>query len=252
MASNWFSGVDVIMSNPSAIEPQISGKRLWSFSRILQLIGSLGLWVAATFASAGTLRWLRGWICVVATLASYAVAAVMVQRKNPALMEARANWRHRDTKSFDKLFFALMLPLYYAQPLVGGLDVVRFHWSSMPFATVYAGLVLLAIGMTLVTWTMLVNPFAETTVRLQSERQQTTVTAGPYRIVRHPMYLGWVLMLVATALIFGSMWALAVGLAMVMLGVWRTTMEDRMLRRELPGYEEFAAVTRYRLFPGVW
>jgi len=242
------------MLNPSAIEPEkrVSGTKLWTFSRILQVVLSLGLWVAATFVSAGTLRWVRGWVCVAATLASYAVAAVMVQRKNPALMEARANWRHRDTKWFDKLYFVLMLPMYYAQPAVAGLDVVRFRWSSMPFATVYAGLAVLVIGIVFVTWAMVVNPFAETTVRVQSERQQATVTAGPYRLVRHPMYLGWLLMFSGTALIFGSLWALLLGLVMVPLLVWRTAMEDRMLRRELPGYEEFAANTRYRLIPGLW
>lgn len=226
--------------------------KFWNLNRILQLVLSLGLWVAAIFVSAGTWRWFRGWICVIATLAMYAVATVLVQRMNPALMEARANWRHRDTKPFDKVFVAAFFPLYYLQPAVAGFDVVRFRWSSMPFATAYIGVVLLVFGMALVTWAMVVNQFAETTVRIQSERQQVPVTAGPYSIVRHPMYVGAISMFLATALILGSTWALLVGIVMAILFVWRTAKEDRVLRRELPGYEEFAAVTRYRLLPGVW
>lgn len=212
----------------------------------------MGSWIAAIFVSAGTMSWLRGWICVIATLAMYALAVVLVQRRNPELLEARANWRHRDTKSFDKVFVSLLLPLYFAQPVVAGLDAVRFRWTSMPFGTVYIGLSFLILGMGLVTWAMTVNPFAETTVRIQTERQHQAITAGPYSIVRHPMYVGGILMFPALGLIFGSMWAFLVGIVLAILFVWRTAMEDRTLRRELPGYAAFAAVTRYRLLPGLW
>lgn len=242
------------MPGASAIEPASNPpqSRVWSLSRILQLVVTLGFWVAAAFASAGRLNWVRGWICVIAILTMYTVAVVLVQLKNPALIDARANWRHLDTKPFDKAFLALCLPLYMAQPIVAGLDAVRFRWSSMPFVTVYAGLALLGLGMALVTWAMLVNPFAESTVRIQAERRHTTVTAGPYRIVRHPMYVGGILMFPGVGLIFGSQWASAVAILLAILFIWRTAMEDRTLRRELPGYEAFAATTRYRLIPGVW
>ena len=243
-----------MMGAASAFEPEAKTRRpnLWSFGKILQLILTTGLWVGAIFVSAGRLKWFRGWICVAATLGIYALCIVLVQFRNPALLYARANWRHPDTKPFDKVFLAIFFPLYVAQPVIAGLDAVRFRWSSMPFATVYVGLRLLAIGMALITWAMLVNPFAESTVRIQAERDQSTVSAGPYSIVRHPMYVGAILMFPATALILGSLWALVVGLLLAILFVWRTAMEDNTLRRELPGYEEFAAVTRNRLLPGVW
>jgi protein-S-isoprenylcysteine O-methyltransferase Ste14 len=227
-------------------------QKLWTFGRVLQLIATLGFWTAAIFVSAGTVRWVRGWICVAATLATYAVCVMLVQLKNPTLMNARANWRHHDTKSFDKVFVALVLPLYFAQPLVAGLDVVRFRWTSMPWGTVYVGMFLLVLGIGLVTWAMSVNPFAEPTVRIQFERQQYPITSGPYSLVRHPMYVGAILMFPATGLMFGSVVALAIGVLLAILFVWRTAKEDEVLRHELPGYEEFAAVTRYRLLPGMW
>ena len=212
----------------------------------------LGVWLAGPFIAAGTVRWLRGWICIAATLVMYGVATLAVMLKNPALLAARANWRNWEIKPFDRIFVGLMFPLYLAQPIIAGLDAVRFRWSSMPLATLYVGLVLLATGMLLVSWAMAVNPFAEAIVRIQAERHHTTITAGPYRVVRHPMYSGAILMFPAAGLILGSRWAVVVGLALDALFVWRTAMEDRFLVRELPGYEEFAAVTRYRLFPGVW
>jgi protein-S-isoprenylcysteine O-methyltransferase Ste14 len=66
------------------------------------------------------------------------------------------------------------------------------------------------------------------------------------------MYVGAILMYPAAALMFGSTWALAVSALIAILFVWRTVLEDRTLRRELPGYEEFAARTRYRLIPRLW
>lgn len=226
--------------------------KIWTFANILLMTMILGVWLAGTFAAAGTVRWIRGWICIAATLVMYGVGTLAVMLKNPALLAARANWRNWEIKPFDRVFIKLMFPLYLAQPIVAGLDAVRFRWSSMPFATVYVGLVLLAAGMLLVSWAMAVNPFAEAIVRIQTERHHTTITAGPYHLVRHPIYSGAILMFPAAGLILGSMWAVVVGLGLDVLIVWRTAIEDRFLVRELPGYAEYKAVTRYRLVPGIW
>ena len=101
---------------------------------------------------------------------------------NPTLMEARAKWRHADTKPFDKVILRILLPLGTLQPAVAGLDAVRFRWSSMPVWLAYAGAILFALGMALITWTMSVNRFAEPTVRIQTDRGHTVVTSGPYRL----------------------------------------------------------------------
>lgn len=224
----------------------------WTLGRMAKLFLTMPLWCAAVFASAGRIDWVRGWIWLSSFSVAMAVTALLVRRKNPALLEARSHIRQKDTKPFDKVILAVYLPLTFLQPVVAGLDAARFGWTSMPFVTVYVGLVLLAIAMTPVTWAMLANPFAESTVRIQTDRGQKVVTSGPYRIVRHPMYLGLILLYPAMALILGSMWALAVSGLMAILMVWRTVLEDRTLRRELPGYGEFTTLTRYCLIPGVW
>ena len=238
----------------SATQPQstTASPKTWTFSRILQAILMLAVWFGGMFLAAGTIRWLRGWIFTIAMLSIYAAVAVYVHLRNPGLLNARAQWSRSDTQPFDRVFLGLLFPLYMAQPIVAGLDAVRFRWSSMPFATVYLGLALLACGMALIAWAMAVNPFAESCVRIQSERGQTTVATGPYRIVRHPMYLGAIVMFPAAGLVFGSWWTFVIGLMLALLFVWRTAMEDRFLRRELPGYQQFAAATRYRLLPGIW
>ncbi len=212
----------------------------------------IGLWIAALFGSAGTFIWIRGWICFGLYVVGVGAAGNMAKRYNPTLVEARSDWMPAETKRFDKIILSIYYPLIYVQLAVAGLDARRFHWTHMPFAFVYLGIALFAIAMVFVGSVMAVNRFAATTVRIQTERGHTVCDSGPYRYVRHPMYVGAVLMYVSTPLILGSLCALAVGGVIVALMVCRTALEDRTLRRELPGYAEFATRTRYRLLPGIW
>ncbi len=78
------------------------------------------------------------------------------------------------------------------------------------------------------------------------------MTTGPYRIVRHPGYMGIVLWAVASALMFGTLAVgVVAGVIIVTISV-RTYLEDTMLKDELPGYADYAKSVRYRLIPFVW
>jgi protein-S-isoprenylcysteine O-methyltransferase Ste14 len=144
------------------------------------------------------------------------------------------------------------LPLVFIEPVLVGLDVVRYRWSSMPFGFVYPGSIRFVLGMALMTWAMAVNPFAQSTVRIQTDRGHCVITSGPYSRVRHPMYAGFILMYLGPLLIWGSVSAVAEGGLIAIELSWRTALEDRALRRELAGYEQYAMRTRYRLLSGVW
>lgn len=210
-------------------------------------------WMISTvFLGAGTIHWVRGWICVALWTISLTFVGLLTQRRNPQLMKERAKWRRKDTKPFDKVFLAAYMPFVFTQPAIAGMDAVRFHWSSLPFGYVYVGSVIYLLAMTLIAWVLCSNPYAETSVRIQHDRGHTVVTTGPYRFVRHPMYVGAILMYLSTPLVWGSLWALAVGGVIAVLFVIRTALEDKTLRQELPGYEDFAAQTLYRLLPGLW
>jgi len=209
-------------------------------------------WSGSLFVAAGRLDWIRGWISVALSVVGMTAVRVIVQHYNAPLLEARAKWHHKDAKFFDKVFLAVCLLLISIQPAIGGLDAVRYEWTSMPFALVYVGTVLFALALFVITWAAVVNPFAETSVRIQTDRGHTVVTSGPYRFVRHPMYVGAILMYLSTPLILGSGWALGLGALIMTLFIWRTGLEDRTLRQELAGYEQYAATTRYRLVPGLW
>jgi protein-S-isoprenylcysteine O-methyltransferase Ste14 len=99
---------------------------------------------------------------------------------------------------------------------------------------------------------MVSNPFFSTVVRIQTDRGHTVATGGPYRFVRHPGYAGALALTLATPFLLGSWPALIPSVALVAILVVRTILEDRTLRRELPGYTEYAGRVRYRLLPGIW
>lgn len=241
------------MSNARAVEvpapatpPKLIAKAL------LQLLGASTWFTASILLGAGRLDWLRGWISVALWVIGTTTAMGLVARYNPAVILARAQRFPKDTKHFDKIFWTFYFPLMFVQPAVAGLDVVRFRWSSMPFWFVYVGAIALILAMVLLGWALCLNPFAEETVRIQNDRGQTVIMSGPYRLVRHPMYLGSVLMLLGNPLVWGSIWALIISAVIVALMIWRTSREDKTLRQELPGYDEFTKRTRYRLLPGIW
>jgi len=206
---------------------------------------------AILFASAGSLHWVRGWIFFAAHLVSVVTASVTMALTNPELLNERGK-RHRNTEPFEKVFEALYLLLLIILPLVAGLDAVRFAWSALPAWVACPGGLLFACGAALIIWSMAVNPFLETTVRIQPERGHHVVSCGPYRFVRHPMYAGLILENLAAPLMLGSRWMFVPALLVCALFTGRAYLEDRVLRRKLAGYAEYSQVTRYLMVPGVW
>jgi protein-S-isoprenylcysteine O-methyltransferase Ste14 len=220
--------------------------------RIVQAGGAIAVWVVGTFLGAHRLGWARGWAAVALYFAGITAIALVEGRYNPGLFEARARFRRHETKWFDKVFFPLMLPLTFAEPAVAGWDAGCAGCTAMSMALFYPGAILVLLASAVFAWVVAVNPFAETTVRIQTERGHKVITRGPYRFVRHPMYVGALLLYIGLPMVWGSRWAAALSAAVIVLFIWRTALEDRTLRRELPGYEEYAARTRNRLLPRIW
>jgi len=219
---------------------------------LIRMILVPAIWAGLLFAGAGRIDWLRGWICIGLFVITAIACPAVAGHYNPSLLEARRTWFRKGAKRSDRILVLTLLPVVGTLPLIAGLDAARFHWSSLPFVFVYVGIILFVLAIIVITWAMSINPFAERTVRIQTERGHRVITSGPYHVVRHPLYAAAIVMWVAVSLILGSLWSLVVIGLMAVLLIVRTAMEDRMLRLELAGYEEYAARTRYRLLPGVW
>jgi protein-S-isoprenylcysteine O-methyltransferase Ste14 len=135
---------------------------------------------------------------------------------------------------------------------VAALDDGRFHWYGLPWWVCGVGYGSFIVGFGIATWAETVNKFFEVTVRIQTDRGQKVIDTGPYALVRHPGYVGGILILLGMAFSLGSLWALIpAGLASLLLIV-RTQWEDQTLQAELTGYKEYAQRVRHKLIVGVW
>jgi protein-S-isoprenylcysteine O-methyltransferase Ste14 len=219
--------------------------------RAVSILVTLAVWQGALVLAAGRWDWPRAWLYLAVSAGLLLVNVVVLIIANPEIIAERGR-RHEGTRRFDRLFGRLYAPMYVALPVVAGLDAVRFGWSPLGPECVCPGVALLILGNGLILWSMAVNRHLETTVRIQEDRAHVVVTTGPYRIVRHPFYVGMMLQLAAAPLVLGSAWAFVPAGAMALLLVTRTALEDRTLRRDLPGYEDYARRTRSRLLPGIW
>jgi len=208
------------------------------------------LTILLPFAFAGRLNWWRGWLFFSSILLIVTVSFAVLRRKNPDLMRRRLEWQP-GIKRFDKFVIAATIVVFLSFYAVAGLDA-RYGWSQLSAAWVWPGVALVLSGFIPIYLAMAENPFLERHVRLQTDLGHRVITTGPYRVVRHPMYSGLMMLLAGCALILGSAWGFAPITMLMVTFIVRTVLEDAALRRELPGYKEYCTRTRYRLVPGVW
>jgi protein-S-isoprenylcysteine O-methyltransferase Ste14 len=203
------------------------------------------------FGAARRLDWIWAWVFIGIGLAVVLVNGTFMLRFHPETVAERA--RLTETKDWDKAIEGLLaLAQYVLVPLVAGLDQ-RFQWTGQLSAGWnVAGGVVLSAGYGLTAWAMITNAYFSTAVRIQSERGHAVCSSGPYCLVRHPGYVGFILQCLGTPVLLGSLWALLPGIAAIGLLTIRTSLEDRTLQAELPGYAGYMQRVRYRLFPGLW
>ncbi len=219
--------------------------------RMLQIIFQIIIIAAILFISSGRLDWWMAWVYLGIFVAGVCVNMILIIRKNPELIEERSQIK-ANTKKWDFYLAGLLSLVSIVVLLVSGLDI-RFEWSEeIPFVLQFAAVVLVVLGSVLGSWAIVSNPYFASTVRIQSERGHKVVSNGPYRYIRHPGYAGWILSGIALPVMLGSLWALIPSGLTALILIIRTGLEDRTLRRELPGYEEYSQNTHFRLVPYVW
>jgi protein-S-isoprenylcysteine O-methyltransferase Ste14 len=241
------------MSNLSAMPTNVrqNGLDRSGINRLIQVFGSMAVMGVALFLSAGRLDWTAAWVYLALNIVIVATIGMYVARRNPDVINERGKIG-QNVKNWDKVVMLLYTVSMFGLLIVAGFDAVRFGWTSMSVAGQAVGVVGYFLSMAITYWAMLSNPFLSTTVRIQEDRGHQVATAGPYQIVRHPMYVGVILMWLSTALILGSWWALVPGVFIAVIFVVRAALEDRMLQAELPGYADYAKRVQQRLIPGVW
>ena len=228
---------------------QTESPRQWIGIVVVYLFIPLALLVCG-----GDLGWWQAWIYSLLIVAAGIGGRIWAERRHPGLLAERQDMEKvQSAKAWDKILAPLMaLSVSFPLVIVPGLDH-RFGWSPVfPLWLIVLGFLLISLGYAFATWALIENRFFSSTVRIQTDRGHVVCDSGPYRIVRHPGYAGNILPLLGIVLALGSVWTLIPAAVALIINVIRTTLEDRTLQDELPGYRDYARRVRYRLIPGIF
>jgi protein-S-isoprenylcysteine O-methyltransferase Ste14 len=202
--------------------------------------------------SAGTLYWIEAYIFTGVYLLYFLFFLIWGTLKAPDLLEERSTPRE-NTKTWDKIMMRFVyVPLLLGLLVLCGLDVGRFSLSKVPPGVKILGGGFALFAMLLISWVFITNRFASGFVRIQDDRGHEVVSTGPYKIVRHPMYLGIIFFIFSIPLVLGSYLGLVPAGLLVILFFIRSYLEDKTLQKELPGYSEYTHKTKKRLIPWIW
>jgi protein-S-isoprenylcysteine O-methyltransferase Ste14 len=214
------------------------------------LVFLLLVMAALLFLSAWTLYYWQAWAFLAVFGASSLAITLHLMKKDPKLLERRLKTGPMAEKeASQKIIQSITAFMFNAMLVVPALDH-RFHWSTLPASGAMAGDVLVAIGFLIIFFVYKENTFASATIELLPE--QKVIATRLYALVRHPMYMGALLLLVGMPLALGSPWGLLVFLFFMPALLWRIFDEEKFLGRNLPGYTEYQKKVRFRLVPFIW
>lgn len=224
-------------NRPGALKKQV-------FIRLIPAPFVLGLFL---FVPAGSFSYWQGWLFLGVIFVPFIFAAAYFLKTDPGLLERRM--RIREKEGEQKIIVFLSSVIFFTGLLLPGLDY-RFGWSAVPVLLVLAADVLVVLGYVLTFLTLRENSYASRII--ETEKGQKVISSGPYAYIRHPMYLGVIVMFLFTPLALGSYWAVFPFLTLPAFIALRILNEEVILLRDLPGYREYCGRVRYRLVPGIW
>ena len=209
---------------------------------------------AAMLFISGNWLWLEGWLFSIWFLGLCYFIIIYLYRYDPALLEERyRKLGSGEEKGWDKYFVYILFPSFVIWFVIMPLDAQRFAWTAnFPAWLEPLGLIFLIGSAFFLFRSYKDNTFVSPLVRIQSERDQKVVSTGVYGFVRHPMYLGGVLLFLGAPLLLGSVYGLTMGVFLSILFVARIMGEEKMLVEELEGYVDYKKKVKYRLIPYVW
>jgi protein-S-isoprenylcysteine O-methyltransferase Ste14 len=213
-------------------------------------VGSVVFFGVLLFWPAGTFDYWQAWVFIAVFLVATMGPTVHLAINLPDAFQRRLQpGPFAETRLAQKLIYVGIIASVIAVSVVSALDH-RFGWSSVPTALVVVGDVLVAVGIVMAYVVIVQNNYAAATITV--EAGQEVVSTGLYGIVRHPMYVGALIMTLGTPLALGSYWGLLVVVAGVLVFAARIVDEEKALRGDLDGYPEYMEKVHYRLVPYVW
>ncbi|WP_319457211.1 MULTISPECIES: isoprenylcysteine carboxylmethyltransferase family protein [unclassified Mycobacterium] len=204
----------------------------------------------ALFVPAGTFHYWQAWVFIAVFMLATIVPSFYLAVTNPAALQRRLNaGPTAETRPVQRIIISATVLMVVVLLVVSALDH-RFGWSSVPLPVVWIGNVLVAVGLVLAQLVVIQNSYASANITVEAD--QPLVSTGLYGLVRHPMYVGALIMMFGTPLALDSLW----GMIPMALGVpvlaARIVDEEKLLTEQLGGYREYTTHVRSRLIPYVW
>jgi len=213
-------------------------------------VGGILSWILILLLPAGTLHYWQAWVFIAVFAVASIVPTVYLGRTNPAALQRRMRAGPRaEPRTAQKFIITGSFLGLFVTMVFSALDH-RFGWSSVPAWLSLLGDVLVATGLGIAMLVIVQNSYAGATVTV--EAGQSLVSDGVYKFVRHPMYVGNVIMMIGIPLALGSYWGLLFIIPGAGVLALRILDEEKLLMHELPGYREYAGRVRYRLVPYIW
>lgn len=202
----------------------------------------------------GDWHWLEGWIFAVWFVILSFSSLIYLYQRDPALLAERFKQPGTgNEKVWDQYFLYAFYILFWAWLIVMPLDAKRYEWTANFLIWVKSlGGIGLLFSSFLLYRSFTDNTFLSPLVRIQIERKQQVVSTGVYGFVRHPMYLGGILLFIGAPALLSSQYGVLIGAVFSLFLVARTIGEEKMLVAELEGYADYKTKVKYRLLPLVW
>jgi protein-S-isoprenylcysteine O-methyltransferase Ste14 len=214
---------------------------------LLMLFAALVILPLMFFIPAGTIEYWQAWLFCATIFIPFIIVFPYLLKRKPELLARRMQYKEKEAN--EKHVIKISNMVFLAGMLIPGLDR-RFHWSVVPTNSVLIADLLVLLSYLFIIRVFLENSYASRIVEVTKD--QKVISTGPYAFVRHPMYLGILIMYLAMPVALGSYWAIIPFLALpVILGI-RILDEERLLRKELPGYKKYCQKTRWRILPFIW
>jgi protein-S-isoprenylcysteine O-methyltransferase Ste14 len=224
------------------------GKLIIQIARTF-LIGAIALGVLL-FLPAWTLAYWQAWVFIVVFMISVNVIGLYLSLKDPALLERRKKVGPAAEQNMAQKIIISIGFLSLIGVIVFSAFDFRFGWSPVPAYVALLGDLLVALGLFVNLLVFRENSYGGSSIEIVND--QKVISTGLYARVRHPMYVGVLIMVIGVPLALGSWWGLAI-IALTLPGlIWRILDEEELLKKDLPGYTEYAQQVRYRLVPYLW
>src|SRR4051812_9666698 len=210
---------------------------------------SIAFFGVLLFWPAGTFDYWQAWVFIAVFEVGTMIPTIYLAVKYPDALRRRSRTPFAETRMVQKLIYVGIISTTVAAAVVSALDH-RFGWSVVPTAVVVVGNVLVLVGLAVAEVVVIQNNYAAATITV--DKDQPVVSTGLYSVVRHPMYVGALILIVGMPLALGSYWGLLTMIPGVLIFVARITDEEKALRQDLAGYDEYIDKVHSRLVPGVW